>query len=493
MYSRARYSLILLTIVLGVSFSVVVASRLGVAPASDASPNVETPAQATQAPPGVPMDTALFRNIARRENPAVVSVTTRSRVRGHDLDDDSYRWFFGEEPGPRERVERSLGSGFLISQFGEILTNNHVVAGVEAIDVTLFGDETRTHRAIEIGRDPLTDSALIKIEQAPSNLPMATLGDSSVLEPGDWVMAIGNPFQLGHTVTVGVVSYQGRPFQVQEGRWQNMIQTDTSINPGNSGGPLINVRGEVVGINAAILGGATSGNIGIGFAIPMNSVKALLPQLRTGRVVRGRLGVQLRNAPIAPDEANALGLPSASGVIVIATEPDSPASRAGLRAGDVLVVFNDKALTDADELVARVAATAPGTRCPMRFIRDGQERTQVVTIEELPVDSVERLPQPAAEGRADFGLTLDDITPSLAAHLRLPAGIVGALVAQVAPDSSADRAGVKAGDIITTVSRRGVHSAGEALQELGRVEAGQPVFMLVWRRGVEMFLQMRRD
>lgn len=139
-----------------------------------------------------------------------------------------------------------------------------------------------------IGRDPLTDSALIKIQEPPSNLPTATLGDSSALEPGDWVMAIGNPFQLGHTVTVGVVSYHGRPFQVQEGRWQNMIQTDASINPGNSGGLLINVRGEVVGINAAILGGATNGNIGIGFAIPINSVKALLPQLRKGKVIRGR-------------------------------------------------------------------------------------------------------------------------------------------------------------------------------------------------------------
>lgn len=492
MHSRARYSLILLILLIGVSFGVVVASRLGVSPASDATPRAEAPSPAVQGPPGMPMDTVLFRNIARRENPAIVSVTTRSRVRGHDLDEDLFRWFFGEQPMPRERIQRSLGSGFLISQSGEILTNNHVVAGAEAIEVSLFGDDTKTYRAIAIGRDPLTDSALIKLEQPPSNLPAATLGDSGTLEPGDWVMAIGNPFQLGHTVTVGVVSYQGRPFQVQEGRWQNMIQTDASINPGNSGGPLINARGEVVGVNAAILGGATNGNIGIGFAIPINSVKALLPQLRKGKVVRGRLGIQLRNATIAPEEAKALGLPAANGLIVMAVEPDSPASRAGLRAGDVLVAFNDKVIANADDLVAQVSATAPGTRRIVKYFRDGQERTQTVTIEELPLD-LDRTPQPAAEGRTDFGLTLEDITPALAAHLRLPPGVDGALVVEAASDSPADRAGLRAGDIIMTISRRVVHGAGDARRALGQAEAGQPVFILVWRRGLELFLQMRRD
>lgn len=491
MHLRIRYPLILLTLVIGTSFGVVVASRVGIAKVSDAVPQAG-PSPTLEAPPGVPMDTNLFRNIARRENPVVVSVTTRSRVTGRDVEEDLFRWFFGEQPMPRERIQRALGSGFLISQAGDILTNNHVVAGAEVIEVSLFGDETKIYRAAIVGRDPLTDSALIKIQEAPANLPAATLGDSSVLEPGDWVMAIGNPFQLGHTVTVGVVSYHGRPFQVQEGRWQNMIQTDASINPGNSGGPLINVHGEVVGINAAILGGGTNGNIGIGFAIPINSVKALLPQLRKGKVVRGRLGVHLRNAPIAQDEATALGLPTTNGLIVMAIEPGSPASRAGLRAGDVLLAFNGEAVANADDLVAHVSAMAPGTPAAVKYFRDGQERVQTVIIEELALEP-DRASQPVTGARADYGLKLEDITPALVARLRLPPDVVGAVVVEATSGSAAERAGLRAGDIITTVNRRAVGDASSATRELDRVEAGQPVFVLVWRRGVELFLQMRRD
>jgi serine protease Do len=486
-----RYTGIVLALVIGVSFGVVVASRVGIGPVSNAQSRPEPPLT-IQTAPGVPMDTNLFRNIARRENPAVVSVTTTSRVRGHDVEEDFFRWFFGEEPIPRERIQRALGSGFLISRVGEILTNNHVVAGAETIEVSLFGDETRTYRAVIVGRDPLTDSALIRLQEAPANLPTVTLGDSGAIEPGDWVMAIGNPFQLGHTVTVGVVSYHGRPFQVQEGRWQNMIQTDASINPGNSGGPLINVRGEVIGINAAILGGAANGNVGIGFAIPINSVGALLPQLRKGKVIRGRLGVQLRNAPITRDEARALGLSTTNGLIVFAIEPDSPASRGGLRAGDVLLTFNDKAVVNADDVVARVSATTPGTRVTVKYLRDGQEHTATVTIEEFALD-VDRTPPPVAEARGDHGLSLEDITPALAARLRLPPGLDGALVAEVTSDGAAQRAGLRPGDIVTAINRRAVHDAAAATRELARAEAGQPVFLLIWRRGVELFLQMRGD
>jgi serine protease Do len=487
-----RYSLTLLALLTGVFFGAIVTSRLDLSSRSSAAPQSVTPALEAQGPPGGPMDTALFRNIALRENPAVVSITTRARVRGDDPGDELFRWFFGGQAVPRERIQHALGSGFLISAAGDILTNNHVVAGAESIEVTLFGPETKTYRAVTVGRDPLTDSALIRLEQAPPRLHTATLGDSNALEPGDWVMAIGNPFQLGHTVTVGVVSYQGRPFQVQEGRWQNMIQTDASINPGNSGGPLINVRGEVVGINTAILGGTTNGNIGIGFAIPINNVKTLLPQLRQGKVVRGRIGVQLRNAPITLDEAEALKLPDANGVIVISVESDSPASRAGLRAGDVVVAFNGTVITTPDDFVARVSATAPGTRTTVRFFRDGQERTQAVTVEELPLDIVPTPPR-VAEARTDFGLALEDITPALAAQLRLPPGVSGALVVEVARDSPAERGGLGAGDVITTISRRAVHGAAEAMRELARAGSGEPVFVLVWRRGVELFLLMRKD
>jgi serine protease Do len=243
--------------------------------------------------------THLFRNIARRENPVVVFITTQAHTREPDLtqyfgSDDFFRRFFSGPAQPRSQIQRGTGSGFIVAVNGEILTNNHVVSGAEQIRVGLFPDTSRTYSAKVVGRDPLTDSALIRLDNPPADLQAAVLGDSDALEPGDWVMAIGNPFQLGHTVTVGVISYRGRPFAIAEGRYQNMLQTDASINPGNSGGPLIDVGGNVVGINSAILSNGSQGNIGIGFAVPINAVKTLLPQLRQGKVPRGRLGIQVR-------------------------------------------------------------------------------------------------------------------------------------------------------------------------------------------------------
>jgi serine protease Do len=316
-------------------------------------------------------------------------------------------------------------------------------------------------------------------------------GDSDALEPGDWVMAIGNPFQLGHTVTVGVVSYQGRPFQLEEGRWQKMIQTDASINPGNSGGPLINVRGEVVGINAAILGAGAAGNIGIGFAVPINNVRALLPQLRQGQVVRGRIGVQLRGGPITEDEATALKLPKASGAIVIAVERDSPASRAGLQAGDVIIEFNGTVVVSADELIPRVSSTPPGATTTIKVVRDGQVRALKVTVEALSL--AEEQPVGVAPEGTGLGLTLDDITVTMARHMRLPSGLDGALVIEVTGGSPADDAGVHAGDVVREINRGVVHNAADASRALAGIERGSPVFLLVWRQGNELFLQIRPD
>ena len=276
-----------------------------------------------------------FRDIARRQNPAVVSIVARARGRAWAQDElDVFRLFGVVPPDPGGQVRRVLGSGFVISAAGEILTNNHVIEGADTIEVSLFGNDRKRYHAILVGRDPVTDSALIRLESPPPYLPAVTLGDSSALEPGDWVMAIGNPFQLGHTVTVGFVSFQGRPFQMPDGHWQDMIQTDASINPGNSGGPLIDVHGEVVGINVAMLDDDTGSNIGIGFAVPINSVKALLPQLRLGKVVRGQLGVRFHDGPIPEDEASQLGLPKACGALVMSVDGGSTAERAGLRAGD---------------------------------------------------------------------------------------------------------------------------------------------------------------
>ena len=457
---------------------------------SAADPTVRPPSKSsTQA-----MDVNLFRNIAHRVNPAVVAIMTRSQVNVSPGEGENlFEWLFREpRTQSNSRVQRGLGSGFVISTDGDILTNNHVVAGADSIEVALFGDDRNTHRARIIGRDPLSDSALIRLQDAPHSLPVAPLGDSDALEPGDWVMAIGNPFELGHTVTVGVVSYLGRPFEVQEGRWQKMIQTDASINPGNSGGPLLNVNGEVVGVNAAILGAGSGGNIGIGFAVPIDTVKKLLPQLRAGRVVHGRIGIQVRSGPITPDEATALGLPTGGGAIITGVEEGSAADRSGLHAGDVVVAFDAAPIKDSDDLVSRVASAAPGSRVRLTIVSDGRERTVNVDVEKLTLDD-EKKNTPQIKGAAAFGIQLGDITESVADQLRLPRDLKGAVVYAVEPDSPAERSGIMQGDVVLRINRQTIRSAAEATQQLRQIGAGVPAFVLVWRNGSEMLRQMRSD
>jgi serine protease Do len=444
--------------------------------------------------------TGLFRSIAKRENPVVVAITTQSRVKTPDVaqtfgNDDFFRRFFGAPSAPREQIQQALGSGFLISSAGEIVTNNHVVAGAEQIRVALFSDEHRTYRADVVGRDPLTDSALIKLKDAPAGLPAAALGDSDALDPGDWVMAIGNPFQLGHTVTVGVISYKGRPFATTEGRFQNMLQTDASINPGNSGGPLINVRGDVIGVNTAILSGdGSGGNVGIGFAVPINTVKELLPQLRKGVVQRGQLGIQILSAPITQDEAKRLGLTGPEGAIISRVETDSPADHAGLKPGDVIVQYNGKVVQDADHLTAMVVNTPPDTRVPLVVYRNGQRQDVTTTIGTLDLES-----NNAREGRSlpasapGFGMSLGDITPEVAGQLRLSANVHGALVENVEPFTPASSAGLKRGDVILEINRHPVDSAQEASRELRAIKSGEPAFLLLLRQGVQQFVELRRE
>jgi serine protease Do len=446
------------------------------------------------------MDTSLFRTIAKRENPVVVFITVQSRTRAQDMTqlfggDDFFWRFFGRPAQPREQIQRGLGSGFVITRDGEILTNNHVVAGAEQIRVGLFGDDHKTYAAEVVGRDPLTDSALIKLKDAPSDLPTANLGDSDALEPGDWVMAIGNPFQLGHTVTVGVVSYKGRPFAVTEGRFQNMLQTDASINPGNSGGPLIDVQGQVVGINSAILSGeGGGGNIGIGFAIPINTVKALLPQLRQGKVQRSQLGVQIQSRPISDDEAKQLGLPTAQGVIVSMVQHDSPAERAGLLAGDVITEYNGKRVSDAASLTTMVIATPAGTRVPVVFYRGGNRQTASVTVEELQIeDDGQGVSGNDRRSTPGFGLSLGDLTPEIARRLHVPVETRGAFVENVEPFTPASEAGVNQGDVILEVNRNAVSSASAAASELRRISSGQPAFLLLLRNGNRVFVEMRKE
>ncbi len=430
-------------------------------------------------PPASSKSATLFRDIARRENPVVVSVIARSRVKG---------W---KELGLGEHVNLAVGSGFVISSTGDILTNRHVVEGAERIEVTMFGNDRKRYRAIRVGSDPLTDSALIRLQNPPPNLQKATLGDSSVLEPGDWVVAIGSPFQLGHSVSVGIVSFARRPMQVEDGLWQELIQTDASINLGHSGGPLLNARGEVVGINVAMLDADTGTNVGIGFAVPINAVKALLPQLRSGKVVRGELRVQLHDGPILEDEATELHLPAPTGAIVMSVDDGSAAERAGLQAGDVIVEIDGTAIADTRDLIARTASTAPGTTVKVKVFREGTKLTHMVVIEEQPVDATDDVPADEPNDNDD-GLTLGEITPASATH-EAAAAVGGALVKHVTPDSPADEAELVAGDIVLAVNGRPVPTLVDARRELQAIERGRPVFLLVSRHGTRLFLEMRKN
>jgi serine protease Do len=465
-------------------FSLMVATVLA------ATPSVVGAVHSVAQAPATSVSATLFRDIARRENPVVVSVMTRSRVGALTADEETFR-FLELVPPEVGRVHRAAGSGFVISSTGDILTSNHLVEGAERIEVSLFGNERKRYRAIRVGSDPLTDCALIRLQNPPATLQAATLGDSSVLEPGDWVLAIGNPFQLEHSVTAGIVSFPQRPLLVQDDRWQDMIQTDLSINVGQSGGPLFNIRGEVVGINIAMLEANSGTNVGIGFAVPINTVKASLAQLRNGRVVRGQLGVQLHGGPILEDEATELRLPTAAGAIVRIVNGSSAAERAGVRAGDVIVAIDGKPIAHTRDLIARTAAMAPGTRVTVKTLRFGEEQTRTVTIEEQPLNAVEQTPADDSDG--DDGLTLDEITPRTAKHPAGRSAMTGALVVGVDPDSPADDAELVVGDIVRAINGRPVHTLDQAKHELRQIEPGRPIFLLVSRRGTEVFLEMRRN
>jgi serine protease Do len=517
---KTAFFYVVLIAIVSLVVGMVIASRLDLSSTSSAQ-TLAIPAT-NSAPLSGPVDATTFRNIAKTQSPMVVSIRTESRQRTQDLSeffggpggDDLLERFFGPGAGqnprgqqpPQRRTPRegrptvAAGSGFIISNDGYILTNNHVVEGATKIEVQFFDDDYDFYEAKVIGRDPLTDSALLQLVEKPNRqLPVAKFGDSSQMEPGDWVMAIGNPFGLAHTVSVGVVSATERsPFDFAPGRRQALLQTDAAINPGNSGGPLLNVRGEVVGVNTAIysngspLGGA--GNIGIGFAVPINTIRDVLPGLRAGKITRGRIGVQVR--PILQEDVEALGLKDRRGALVAAVSDESPAASAGMRAGDVIVEFNGKPVTRNDDLPQQVAATAPGSTVPVKVIREGKERTLSVKVEELSLENeTERQADAGGAGGdtgAGFGITLNNITPEFARQFEIPSNTRGAVVTEVDPSSPSARA-LQPGDVILEVARQRVNNASEAGSALRSVASGRAVGLLILRRGQEQFVTVRKQ
>jgi serine protease Do len=496
--------------VASLAVGMVIASRLDLSPPSLAQPAVTVPA-ANSAPLSGAVDAGTFRTIAKAVSPSVVNIRTESRQRAQELteffggDDLLERFFGGGQPSqrgqrPRDQVAVAAGTGFIISKDGYILTNNHVVENATKIEVSLFGDDPDvSYEAKVVGRDPLTDSALIELTEEPSQgLAEVKFGDSAQMAPGDWVMAIGNPFGLAHTVSVGVVS-AARPggLPVADGRFADVIQTDAAINPGNSGGPLLNVRGEVVGINTAIYSDARSqGNMGIGFAIPINVVRDLLPQLRSGKVTRGVIGVSVQDVP-----RNALeefGLKERRGALVGSVTSGGPAARAGMEPGDVIIEFNGKPVQRRDQLVQMVVGTKPGTTVPIKVLRDKQERSLSITVDELNLENESRTlrqapDDPDIEESTGFGLSLRELTSDVARRLRLPADTEGVLVADVESGSPAQRAGISRGDVILQVNRRAVSSPQEAARALNAVPSGGTAFLLVLNNGQERFLTVRKD
>ncbi len=508
----------LLIAVASVAVGMVIASRLELSPASLAQTVNTAAPPANSAPLSGPVDAATFRTIAKSMSPAVVNIRTESRQRASQMtqffgggggDDDLLERFFGGGGGggqqrrqqpERPQVTQAAGTGFIISaKEGLILTNNHVVEDATKIQVSLYGEDADvSYLAKVVGRDPLSDSALIELTEKPKHdLTEVKFGDSAQMQPGDWVMAIGNPFGLAHTVSVGVVSATERPFPITDGRSQDVLQTDAAINPGNSGGPLLNVRGEVVGINTAIYTDSRNqGNIGIGFAIPINTIRELLPQLRAGKVTRGVIGVSVGTIPL--DAVEALGLKERTGALVSSVTSGGPAAKAGVEPGDVIIEFNGKAVKNRDALVGFVTRTPPGSTVPMKVLRDKVEKRLNVTINELNLEAETArvqndTPEPEEQAGEGFGMTVGGLTPDMARRLRLPTDTQGVIITDVEAGSPAQRGGLARGDVLLQVNRRPVTSVSEAARELGRVASGSTAFLLVLRNGQESFVTVRKE
>jgi len=423
-------------------------------------------------------------SFAKVLKPAVVNVSTKrvesgpSLPQGMDRDDPFSQFFKQFEQRPqRPHPVRSLGSGFIIHPDGYVVSNNHVVDGATEIRVRL--SDGREFAAQVLGRDAKTDLALLKIEA--TGLPTIPVGDSEALQVGEPVMAIGNPFGLEQTVTTGIVSGTGRV--IGGGPYDDYIQTDTSINPGNSGGPLINARGQAVGINTLIFS-QSGGSIGIGFAIPVNLAKPVLAQLASeGHVVRGWLGVSIQ--PVTPELAKSLKLSETQGALVSSVTEDSPAAKAGLKPGDVIVEFNGQRVARSDRLPNVVATTPIGREVSLSIMRDGKSMQLTAKVAQQ-AESKEAATGPE-KVPAKLGLTVEPVTPKLAEEMKLR-DKQGVIVRSVESDSPAAEAGIREGDVIVEVNRHAVHNAADLKNQLDGHAKGTPVLMLVHRGDASLFV-----
>jgi serine protease Do len=431
-----------------------------------------------------------FAAVLKPALPAVVNIAMSRVVKApsEPFFGDPFGLFFGRPQRPPGMMrERGLGSGVIVSPDGYILTNNHVVDKASEIRVVLT--DKREFKAKVVGTDSKTDIALVKIPA--TGLPTITLGDSSKIQVGDYALAIGDPFGIGETATLGIVSATGRGgLDIED--YEDFIQTDAAINPGNSGGALINARSELIGINTAILAGGSGGNQGIGFAVPINMARNVMDAiLKHGKVVRGYLGVVIQD--ITPELAKVFNAPLGKGALIADVSPNGPGAKSGLQKGDVVEELNGQPVTSGNELKLQIAALPPGTVAHLKVLRDGQSRDVAVKLGELPGKSTEEEETGTSESNKPvLGVSVTDLTPDIARQLGLRPDSKGVVVAEVVPGAPAAEAGLQRGDVIQEVNRKPVNSVADfqkAMHEAGK----QPVVLLVNRQGTTAYVVVQPD
>ena len=455
---------------------------------------------ASSAPPSVNSNLVATQNsyadVVSRVAPAVVTIRSERRVRAAEqfpfIDDPFFRDFFGDRfrnapPRNQERLQRGLGSGVIVSADGYIVTNHHVIDGAEEIKVEL--NDNRSFAAKVVGSDPPSDLAVLKIEM--KGLPVLPLGDSDRIRVGDVVLAVGNPLGVGQTVTMGIISAKGRQTGLSDGSFEDFLQTDAPINQGNSGGALVNTNGELIGINSQILS-PSGGNIGLGFAVPANMAKSAMDQLiKTGKVRRGMMGVTIQ--PVTSDLASSLGLSDARGALVSSVQAHSPAERAGVRRGDVIVALNGSPITDSNSLRNQVARSQPGSEVTLTILRDNREQQMRVTLSELPAERMTAAGDSRGGSGSDtgkLGIRVEPLTPALADRLNLRGGGQGLVVTDVDPLGPAADAGLRQNDVIEEVNRQPVRSVAELQAAIQRAGT-KPSLLLINRGGTNLFLTVR--
>jgi serine protease Do len=433
-----------------------------------------------------------FAPVVKRVLPAVVNISSTKVIKTsgqmNPQMDPMFRQFFGDDSpfgggrqsAPRSQREQGLGSGVIVSPEGYILTNNHVVDGANDVRVTL--SDKREFKARVVGTDAKTDIAVLKIDA--DSLPSLVIGNSNNLEVGDYVLAIGNPFGLGGTVTMGIVSATGRSNLGIE-QYEDFIQTDAPINPGNSGGALVNDRGELVGINTAILANGSEGNQGIGFAVPLSVARNVMDQiLHNGKVVRAYLGVMSQQ--VTPAIAKAFHDDKVSGALVSSVAPDSPAAHAGIEKGDIILAVDGQPVADSAQLAMHISLMQPGTDVTVKVLRDGSERTVNARLAELPTETA-KVDRPESEtDRALDGVSVENVTARTARQLGLPETASGVVVTQIDPSSEAADSGLRRGDVIQEVNRKPVRNV-EDFQNALRNSKDQTL-LLVNRQGNSLYL-----